>query len=90
MKAYNGQGSVSRLKCCEQSDAVLFGMKRTFNETNIACTVLNKQLVWNLIHPTTKKENIRVPHLNTPATGNIYSDVVMDILGEGRQGTQFP
>lgn len=40
--------------------------------------------------PHHKKESIRVPHLNTPVTGNIYSDVVMDILGGGRKGAQFP
>lgn len=40
--------------------------------------------------PHHKKENIRVPHLNTPVTGNIYADMVMDILGEGSKGTQFP
>lgn len=61
MKAYNMQGSVSRLRCCEQSDSVLFCMKRTLNETNIVQTVLNKQWVWNLTHPTTKKKASESP-----------------------------
>lgn len=89
-KAYRIQVSVSRLRRCKQSDSVLFCMKCTCNETNLVYGVLNKQLVWNLIRPTSKKESTRVPHLNPLVTGNVYSDVVLDILGEGRKGTQFP
>lgn len=44
-------------------------------------------MIWNLIHPTMKCKGIRIPHLNT--TDSVYSEVVMDILGERGKWAQF-